>query len=162
MDAIIDALLLQARQGDVAAAKLLMQYTLGKPLEARDPDRLDADEVDAFRTNAVSNQALDLARLHPLTLFLPLFRILIDATARANLQKFADQFTAAFGPDGLSGPRCPERQVAPPPAEPTPKQSPVPQTAPPKDDAPRRAARATKPVSAEPAVSKGQETVPSP
>src|SRR3954464_6081965 len=31
----------QARQGDVAAIKLLLQYCVGKPDSPRDPDRMD-------------------------------------------------------------------------------------------------------------------------
>src|SRR5262245_19849798 len=60
LDAIIDALLRLSRAGDVAASKLLFQYGLGKPMEARDPDRLDADEVDAFRANAITTRTADL------------------------------------------------------------------------------------------------------
>src|SRR5262249_19248254 len=35
---------MMAESGDMAAAKLLFQYVLGKPTEAVDPDRLDVDE----------------------------------------------------------------------------------------------------------------------
>jgi hypothetical protein len=35
----------QALAGDVAAAKVLLVYVVGKPAEAADPDRLDLDEV---------------------------------------------------------------------------------------------------------------------
>jgi len=34
----------RAKEGDVAAIKLLFQYTLGKPSATTDPDRLDQDE----------------------------------------------------------------------------------------------------------------------
>src|SRR5262245_48902085 len=72
MDAILDALLQRAREGNVAAAKLILQYTLGRPLEGRDPDRLDADEVDAFISNAVNARSGELVDLHPLGLMLPI------------------------------------------------------------------------------------------
>jgi hypothetical protein len=38
-------LLAQALEGDVAAAKLLLSYTVGKPTEAVDPDRLALDAM---------------------------------------------------------------------------------------------------------------------
>src|SRR5688572_7495328 len=36
----IQALMVRAFSGDMAALKLLFQYTLGKPAEAKDPDRV--------------------------------------------------------------------------------------------------------------------------
>src|SRR5262245_13656509 len=54
LDGIITTLLLMAQNGNLGAIKLIFQYTLGKPMEARDPDRLDADEVDAFRCGAAT------------------------------------------------------------------------------------------------------------
>jgi hypothetical protein len=133
LDGIIDTLLQLAREGDVAAAKLIFQYTLGKPLEARDPDRLDADEVEAFRANAMTTQTKELVNIHPLELFLPLFRLLIDAKGGADLQQFAELFTQKFGADGLSGTKGGKREAAaPPPSDPTAEQTAPPQTAAPK------------------------------
>jgi len=42
-------LLHKAREGDVAAMKLLFAYVLGKPAEAPDPDRLDLDDFQLLR-----------------------------------------------------------------------------------------------------------------
>src|SRR5437773_3339300 len=39
---VVEVLKLKARQGDTAAIKLLLQYCVGKPESARDPDRMDA------------------------------------------------------------------------------------------------------------------------
>jgi hypothetical protein len=130
LDAILDTLLRLAREGDVAAAKLVFQYALGKPTEARDPDRLDADEVEAFRANAFATLTTELIDLHPVELFLPFFRILIEGKGKADLQQFANLFAQTYGPDGVSGPHAAERQAAPP-AAPTPQQAPRPQAAPP-------------------------------
>jgi len=41
---IADELIKKAKTGDVAAIKLLFQYTLGKPAPCPDPDHLDVDE----------------------------------------------------------------------------------------------------------------------
>lgn len=46
---LVKALVEQAEAGNVAAAKLLLEYTLGKPLDSVDPDRLDAHEVATLR-----------------------------------------------------------------------------------------------------------------
>jgi hypothetical protein len=42
--AIADALIVRAKAGDVAAARLLFQYGLGKPARAVEPDRVEIDE----------------------------------------------------------------------------------------------------------------------
>jgi len=44
MKAMVQVLKDRAKEGDVAAIKLLFQYTLGKPTATPDPDRLDQDE----------------------------------------------------------------------------------------------------------------------
>jgi hypothetical protein len=42
-----------AKRGDKVAAKLIYQYTLGKPDKQVDPDRVDADELDVLKGVAV-------------------------------------------------------------------------------------------------------------
>jgi hypothetical protein len=42
---LAEGLLRQALDGDLGAAKLVLQYALGAPLAAPDPDRLDLDEI---------------------------------------------------------------------------------------------------------------------
>jgi hypothetical protein len=44
MLAITLAMIVRAKAGDVAAARLLYQYALGKPAKAVEPDRVDIDE----------------------------------------------------------------------------------------------------------------------
>jgi hypothetical protein len=44
LQAVARRLVLQAKNGDVAAAKLLLLYTVGRPAESVEPDRLDAEE----------------------------------------------------------------------------------------------------------------------
>src|SRR5947208_839977 len=41
---IVLALVEKAEKGDVAAAKLVLQYTVGKPAEAVDPDRIELED----------------------------------------------------------------------------------------------------------------------
>jgi len=44
IDDIAMALIIRAKAGDVAAAKLLLAYCIGKPGDTVEPDRLDIDE----------------------------------------------------------------------------------------------------------------------
>src|SRR5262249_6032849 len=43
---------MRAEGGDMAAAKLLLQYVLGKPTETVDPDRVDVDEWEKLQEQA--------------------------------------------------------------------------------------------------------------
>src|SRR5436305_4159627 len=47
--AIAQALAEKAKRGDVAAAKVLLGYLVGKPTPPPDPDRLDMEEVGRLR-----------------------------------------------------------------------------------------------------------------
>jgi hypothetical protein len=49
IDAIAKTLLELAKGGDVAAARLLLGYAIGKPREVVDPDTLDQQEWAVFR-----------------------------------------------------------------------------------------------------------------
>ena len=50
--AIAQALAEKAKRGDVAAAKVLLGYLVGKPTPPPDPDRLDMEEVGRLRERA--------------------------------------------------------------------------------------------------------------
>jgi len=52
MKAIADKLIEQAKAGNVVAAKLVLQYTIGKPAPAVQPDNLDAEEWEHSKTTA--------------------------------------------------------------------------------------------------------------
>jgi len=49
---VADELIKKAKTGDVAAIKLLFQYTLGKPAPSPDPDHLDVDEWHKLQQSA--------------------------------------------------------------------------------------------------------------
>jgi hypothetical protein len=51
---IAQAMIEKARQGDVAAARLVIQYSLGRPAEAVDPDRLDELEWQQWTREEVT------------------------------------------------------------------------------------------------------------
>ena len=50
--AIAEKLVLLAKHGDVAAAKLLLTYTIGKPQPAVQPDNLDVEEWEHLKNTA--------------------------------------------------------------------------------------------------------------
>jgi hypothetical protein len=52
-------LLFKAKSGDVAAAKVLLSYTVGKPGAAVDPDGLDRAEAQRWEDDMVSKQAVE-------------------------------------------------------------------------------------------------------
>src|SRR4051812_47583774 len=56
---VAEMLKLKARQGDVAAMKLFLQYCVGKPGPAKDPDRMDADEWQRLQQMRVSEGQFD-------------------------------------------------------------------------------------------------------
>jgi hypothetical protein len=61
--AITEALLTRAREGNVAAAKLLLGYAIGKPAATPDPDRLDGEELEHFKEQVETvNEVYDLAK----------------------------------------------------------------------------------------------------
>jgi len=45
----------RARDGDLAAAKLLFSYVIGRPAESVDPDTLDVKEIQLFRQAQVES-----------------------------------------------------------------------------------------------------------
>ena len=60
-----------AKAGDTAAARLVLSYAVGPPLPAADPDRLDANELEAlrFRPNLLDRIGLDPLTPEPMSLF---------------------------------------------------------------------------------------------
>ncbi|MBY0523586.1 MAG: hypothetical protein K2R98_09305 [Gemmataceae bacterium] len=58
---IAAALLRAAKNGNVAAAKLLLAYCVGKPGETPDPDRLDVDEWNLVKETSVPGRQMTTA-----------------------------------------------------------------------------------------------------
>jgi hypothetical protein len=58
LEAVARRLVARAREGDTAAAKLLLSYTLGKSAAAVDPDTLDVQEWQLYRQRPVAGQDL--------------------------------------------------------------------------------------------------------
>src|SRR5262249_28154496 len=54
LNAVVHEIILKARNGDLAAARLLLQYALGKPAERVEPDRIEIDEHQLRGESSVS------------------------------------------------------------------------------------------------------------
>src|SRR5947199_10836989 len=52
VDAVTDQLIRQARDGDLAAIRLFLLYTVGRPAATVDPDQLDAQELNLYKREA--------------------------------------------------------------------------------------------------------------
>jgi hypothetical protein len=65
VEAILAKMVELAKAGDVPAARLVLQYTLGRPVPCAHPDRLDRDEVEAFQANAMRQDAFALVESTP-------------------------------------------------------------------------------------------------
>jgi hypothetical protein len=91
------ALALRAQAGNVSAARLLLQYTLGKPVEQPHPDRIDRDEIEAFRANAVHDGDQPVFASTPLAAPLIVARELVPAKGKAFTDGLVAGLTAQKG-----------------------------------------------------------------
>jgi hypothetical protein len=90
---IINALKEKAKTGDLAAAKLLLSYTLGKPAAAApDPDRLDRHELQTIAGNHLDSpqEVLDIIKGVPLDLVMEILHAMLPSM-REDQQKMAAQ-----------------------------------------------------------------------
>jgi hypothetical protein len=90
IDEIIGKMVELAKAGDVAAARLVLHYTLGKPVASAHPDRIDSDEVEAFQANAMRQDAFALVGSTPVEPVLLAVRELSPAKG----EKFKDNLLA--------------------------------------------------------------------
>jgi hypothetical protein len=88
---IAAVLLDKARQGDVAACKLVFAYTLGKPAAAVDPDTLDQQEIKTLANNHVNyDDIMRIAKLLPVGLVLELFHAILPYLDMGKAKQFHD------------------------------------------------------------------------
>lgn len=146
LQAIIARLVLEAQQGDLAAARLVLHYTVGKPAESVDPDTLDLHEWSLFQQLPVSNEALQsllgplqvpLACLQVRTV-LPLVQDSVAQQLAQHLQPPPPPPTSTQAPPQpvASVPLDRSPAVAAQSAKPAPHPEPAPQTPLPKRQAP--------------------------
>src|SRR5262249_58773622 len=53
---LMKMLMVRALQGDMAAARLVLEYTVGKPAKAVDPDMEDVNNLEVRRRNSVGKE----------------------------------------------------------------------------------------------------------
>ena len=91
---VMHSLKQQAIDGDRAAAKLLLSYTVGKPTQAVDPDTLDQHEFQTIRNNHVQS-AEDIVRViqgMPIEALLMIFHATLPALFASKMQTAAQVF----------------------------------------------------------------------
>jgi hypothetical protein len=97
-----------AREGDMAAAKMVLAYCIGRPTAAVDPDRLDVQEVQLYQEQAVDAAALQTALQGvPAAVAAFLMGTGIDIAGRKLTQQFAQQFQERF-PDDVARAAAPD------------------------------------------------------
>jgi len=118
---VADELIKKAKSGDVAAIKLIFQYTLGKPAPSPDPDHLDVDEwhklqqsscppaaVNAIFNGFPADMACEVAKFNwPLQMEMqftrPFLRGLKEMDEREARQAAKAAAKAAPSPTGSNG-----------------------------------------------------------
>lgn len=128
LEEIVAVLLIKAKSGDLAAIKILLAYTIGKPGPAADPDAVDQHEWRLHQQAAVPPpQVHDLMDAVPAATANVMAQVAWPCAARQGLQPVvnglrAAEAAAAAAPS--SPPHAPElaidgaeRSTAPPPCE---------------------------------------------
>jgi len=134
LQGIVRQLIQKAQEGDVAAARLVLSYTVGKPDKAVDPDTLDQHEWQMYQQGAIANPDL-LSLLGALqaplacTLLRAALPQLQEATAQTLAQQLKQPDPVADNPAettqqtsekiaSANATRTPDQQAVPPPPEP--------------------------------------------
>jgi hypothetical protein len=91
---IAAALLDRARQGDVAACKLVFSYTLGKPGPMTDPDTLDQQELQQLAANHVGYQELlKVINLLPIEMVLTMIHAMLPPLWEGKAKRLHEQLS---------------------------------------------------------------------
>jgi hypothetical protein len=97
---VLAAVLFKAKMGDLAAAKLLLAYTIGKPGNAVDPDTLDQQEWQMHQQAAVQpNQVEELLSAQPVATVNNIARIVWPCAALQQMQPVVEGLRSAEAAD---------------------------------------------------------------
>ena len=99
---VIEMLKHKAKEGDVAAAKLLLSYSIGKPVDPPNPDTLDLDEFGILVKNHEVPPETFTALLNamPVDLLLKIVRPILPALFDSKQQKTRELLFAPPQDDG--------------------------------------------------------------
>jgi hypothetical protein len=86
IDAIVRALIDKAKQGDCAAVRIVLQYTVGKPVETVDPDRLDEMEWQQWQREKVTAESASVYNSTAASTACTLARILVPVAQTQQLE----------------------------------------------------------------------------
>ncbi len=112
---IVKALKQRAREGDTAAAKLVLTYCIGRPAAAVDPDSLDVQEVKHYQEQAVDPTMMQtLIRRVPADLACVLLEVGIEAARRTMTGHLDEQMRQRFPQDYQEEPQPAQEQAAKP------------------------------------------------
>jgi len=97
----------RARQGDVAAAKFIFSYVVGKPVQVMDPDRLDLDEYNLYRQRPVDPEEMKaIVEGTPVSLGIDMVRMagtINEASMRGSIGRMVAGKTTQMEESRLAG-----------------------------------------------------------
>jgi hypothetical protein len=104
MEHVACELVVQAKMGNLAAIKLLLQYVVGKPAATVDPDTLDLKEFELYQQGASAEQLHEVmgGHRHQPGEFLEMIRVILPVFAQKVKDMIADALRdpAKFYADG--------------------------------------------------------------
>lgn len=84
-------LLFKAKTGDLAAAKMVLTFCVGKPAETVDPDRLDVEEWKLMQESTVDGEPwAQLLNSPSLSGMLPFLQVLVPIVTEAMMKKMME------------------------------------------------------------------------
>ncbi len=95
-------LVTKAREGDVAAIKLLLQYTVGKPAQTVEPDRMDLEELELYQEESKPERATEALRGFPADMACELLRIALPCVAKSRADLILAGLKAQLGEDQIA------------------------------------------------------------
>jgi hypothetical protein len=121
LEHILDRLVEMAEQGDLAAIKLVLAYTIGKPTAAVDPDRVEIDEFKLYCEETLDPSTVTLPlRGTPAALACEILGAALPAMADKSARQLGQAMQESLAPpsyipaDSEIGPLCvPSPTVAP-------------------------------------------------
>lgn len=115
IEEVLAALLIKSKTGDLAAIKLLLAYTIGRPGPAVDPDTLEQQEWQLHQQAAVPPAAMeDVLTTLPAATANRMVQVAWPCAAQQHLEPLIQGLQAADAADAAAAPPAPRPPSAPP------------------------------------------------